>query len=109
IAQVWQAVLRVDKVGMNDNFFDLGGHSLLLVEVLHQLRDRLGLNLTMVDLFTYPTISALSQHLTRAREPGPSEPHVAAPPAARSESRRQRRSLRQAQRTTNTPEEDRDE
>src|SRR6185369_3765306 len=50
------------KVGLDDNFFDLGGHSLLLVQVHARLREELGLELSAIDLFKYPTIGSLAQH-----------------------------------------------
>jgi acyl-CoA synthetase (AMP-forming)/AMP-acid ligase II len=64
IATVWQEVLGVDRVGRNDNFFDLGGHSLLMVRVHIRLRDMFG-NLSLTDLFQYPTVSALARSLQR--------------------------------------------
>jgi amino acid adenylation domain-containing protein len=64
IAEIWQEVLALPKVGVDDNFFDLGGHSLLLVRVHRRLVRELQLNLPVVDLFQYPTIGALAQHLT---------------------------------------------
>ncbi len=64
IARVWQGVLDVDRVGVHDNFFDLGGHSLLLARVHQRLRELLPGDLPIVDLFRYPTVSALAQHLS---------------------------------------------
>ncbi|HEY0737362.1 MAG TPA: amino acid adenylation domain-containing protein, partial [Herpetosiphonaceae bacterium] len=63
IAAIWRAVLHIERVDRHDNFFDLGGHSLRLVQVRSKLREDLGCDLPMTDLFAYPTISALSQHL----------------------------------------------
>jgi len=62
IAAIWQALLKID-VGREDNFFDLGGHSLLLVQVQHQLGAALGRAITIVDLFRYPTIRTLAGFL----------------------------------------------
>jgi amino acid adenylation domain-containing protein len=67
IAEVWQAALQIDQVGAHDNFFDLGGHSLLMVRVRSKLRDALQTDLSIVDMFTYPTINALAQHITQAQ------------------------------------------
>jgi amino acid adenylation domain-containing protein len=64
IAAIWQDVLGVAKVGRNDNFFDLGGHSLLLTRVHGQLRQAFDKDITMVDLFRYTTVRALAQYLT---------------------------------------------
>jgi amino acid adenylation domain-containing protein len=67
ISEVWRSVLGVERVGVHDNFFDLGGHSLLMAEVHHKLReslpDGLGSHLAMVELFQYPTIASLARHL----------------------------------------------
>jgi amino acid adenylation domain-containing protein len=65
IAEIWQTVLKRDQVGIDDNFFDLGGHSLLLLQVLGRLREQLGRALPVVTLFQYPTIQALAAHLSR--------------------------------------------
>lgn len=63
IASVWQEVLKVDKVGTRDNFFDLGGNSLDIVMVAGKLKEVLGREIPAVTLFTYPTISSLESHL----------------------------------------------
>jgi amino acid adenylation domain-containing protein len=62
IATIWQEVLQVDKVGMEDNFFDLGGHSLLMVQLHFKLQITLERELSIIELFHYPTISSLSQY-----------------------------------------------
>ncbi len=60
IAAVWRDVLKVDKVGVEDNFFDLGGHSLLLAQVHSRLAPTLGEELALLDLFRYPTVGSLA-------------------------------------------------
>ncbi|BAZ50358.1 amino acid adenylation [Nostoc sp. NIES-4103] len=65
IADIWQAVLTMEKVGIYDNFFDLGGHSLLLVRVFNQLQQLQYQNLLMMDLFNYPTINSLARYLSQ--------------------------------------------
>lgn len=65
IAAVWQEYLKLDRVGINDNFFDLGGHSLLLTQVHSRLSEIFTTGLTIVDLFRYPTIYLLAKSLTR--------------------------------------------
>jgi non-ribosomal peptide synthetase component F/SAM-dependent methyltransferase/aryl carrier-like protein len=62
IATVWEDVLGVERVGRNDNFFDLGGHSLLMIRVHSRLRDS-HYNLSLTDLFQHPTVSALARVL----------------------------------------------
>ena len=67
IAQLWQQLLQIEKVGINDNFFDIGGHSLLLVQVHAKLRDMFSVDIAITHLFAYPTISYLSEYLTQAQ------------------------------------------
>ena len=62
IAEIWKQVLSAGKVGRNDNFFDLGGHSLLLAQVHRKLLD-LGHRVSMLDLFRSPTIASLAECL----------------------------------------------
>ncbi|HEX8276906.1 MAG TPA: amino acid adenylation domain-containing protein [Longimicrobiaceae bacterium] len=63
IAAAWEEVLEVERVGVEDNFFELGGHSLLLARLHRRLRDGLGRELSVVDLFRFPTVAALARHL----------------------------------------------
>lgn len=63
IAGVWREVLGVEQVGIHDNFFDLGGHSLRLLQVHLKLREILQRDLPLFELFQYPTVSALANHL----------------------------------------------
>jgi natural product biosynthesis luciferase-like monooxygenase protein len=64
IAKVWRDVLGRDDVGLDDNFFDLGGHSLLVVRAHRQLQDALGRALALTDLYRFPTIRKFSTFLT---------------------------------------------
>ncbi|MEM7712852.1 MAG: amino acid adenylation domain-containing protein [Cyanobacteria bacterium P01_A01_bin.68] len=66
IAQIWQQVLQVDKIGIHDNFFDLGGHSLSMVKVHSQLRQKFASNIPLVEMFRHPTISALVGYFSNA-------------------------------------------
>lgn len=63
IAAVWQEVLGVSSVGLDDNFFDLGGHSLLTVQVHRRLKEQMGRPLSITDMFRFPTIRALAAFL----------------------------------------------
>ena len=63
IAAIWADALGVPGVGMEDRFFDIGGHSLLMVEVHDQLRDKTGHTVALLDLFQYPTVRSLAQHI----------------------------------------------
>ena len=67
IAGVWREALGVEQVGVRDNFFNLGGHSLLLIRVNNRLREALRMELPVVELFKYPTVSALAEHLSRSK------------------------------------------
>ncbi|WP_036715381.1 condensation domain-containing protein, partial [Paenibacillus ehimensis] len=62
LAEVWQAVLGVEKVGILDNFFELGGDSIKALQVASRLLQA-GYKLVMKDLFQYPTVAALSPYL----------------------------------------------
>ena len=85
IAQIWREVLQVERVGIHDNFFDLGGHSLLLARVHRRLREVLPRELTVVELFQYPTIGALARYLS----PTEGEAITPRPGAGRARKRRE--------------------
>ncbi|WP_164018517.1 non-ribosomal peptide synthetase [Pyxidicoccus trucidator] len=63
LAGLWCETLRLERVGAEDNFFDLGGHSLLLAQVQYLLKSRLGHDMPMVKLFEFPTVRALAGYL----------------------------------------------
>ncbi len=63
VAELWRESLGLDQVGIHDNFFDLGGHSLLLVRIHEQLEEALGRELPRMVLFRNPTIASLGEHL----------------------------------------------
>lgn len=89
LAAVWTDVLDVASVGRNDNFFDLGGHSLLVARVYTRLRESLGYPIAMVDLFRFPTIQALAAHIASTASDTPSaSPELRKEAAARAELRR---------------------
>jgi natural product biosynthesis luciferase-like monooxygenase protein len=66
IAEVWRELLGVEAAGLHDNFFDLGGNSLLVVQAQARLGEALGRNLPVVKLFQYPTIHALAGFLDKS-------------------------------------------
>jgi natural product biosynthesis luciferase-like monooxygenase protein len=74
IAEIWTAALGVAEVGTKDNFFDIGGHSLLAISILKQLRDceKITKPLQMTDLFRYTTIEQLAQFIADSGDDGPS-------------------------------------
>lgn len=63
VAGMWQELLGVKKVGLHDNFFEMGGHSLLLVQLHYRLQAALSRDVPITTLFQYPTVSALTRHL----------------------------------------------
>nr|WP_034087188.1 non-ribosomal peptide synthetase [Streptacidiphilus albus] len=63
LSEIWCRVLERDRVGVEENFFDLGGHSLLLVRAQGAVNAELGCELSVVDLFSHPNVRALARHL----------------------------------------------
>ncbi len=63
LAAIWQGVLGVERVSVHDNFFDLGGHSLMMAQAHSRLQELLGREVPIVDLFRFPTIHQLATHL----------------------------------------------
>ena len=68
IAEIWAEVLDVKPIGVDANFFDLGGHSLSATRVVTRIREAFGVNLPLRLLFDSPTIEAVAAHITNARE-----------------------------------------
>ncbi len=68
LAGIWQEVLGVERVGMHDNFFDLGGNSLLVVQAYDRITEAMGEKLTLVELFQYPTVTLLAGRLSAGQE-----------------------------------------
>jgi amino acid adenylation domain-containing protein len=66
IAAIWQELLGRDRVGRHDHFFELGGHSLLAVQVATRVKDALGVELPLRDVFAQPTLQGLAEALAGA-------------------------------------------
>ena len=80
IAQIWREVLGLATVGVEENFFELGGNSLLLMQVLQhlqQLDSTISASLSAVALFQYPTISALAGYLNQSESASQSASQIA--------------------------------
>jgi amino acid adenylation domain-containing protein len=78
VSDVWRQVLGADHVGLEDNFFDIGGTSLLLVSVHSRLQALLNRKVPVADLFAYTTVRALASQLASAGTvsgPGNSTPN----------------------------------
>nr|MDJ0841827.1 amino acid adenylation domain-containing protein [Acidobacteriota bacterium] len=74
VIQIWSELLGTEDIGSHANFFDLGGDSLLATRVKTHLRDRLGADLSLQDLFTYPTPAALAARI--GEQTGPALPPI---------------------------------
>jgi acyl carrier protein len=89
--------LNVERVGRDDNFFDLGGHSLLMVRVHSAIRKSFPADVSMIDMFRFPTVKRLAEYLSHGAVALTSFSEVAARVAIRRESisrQRQSRLLR---------------
>jgi natural product biosynthesis luciferase-like monooxygenase protein len=71
IARVWQEALRVERLSIHDNFFDLGGHSLLMAHVHAKLREVLQTDVPVIELFKYPTVTSLAKYLNQKQNHHP--------------------------------------
>jgi amino acid adenylation domain-containing protein len=60
LVQIWSKILKVDKVGVQDNFFDLGGHSLLASYLMSQIQQQFAKDIPLIKLFQNPTIEQLA-------------------------------------------------
>ena len=85
IASVWKHVLRIGRVGTRDNFFDIGGNSLLLIKACRQLERELGRTISLTTLFEFPTIAGLAAHFGSEAKKGPVQRR---PPSRASAARR---------------------
>ncbi|MCG6137829.1 MAG: amino acid adenylation domain-containing protein [Nostoc sp. LLA-1] len=72
LAKFWVKLLKVKQVGIEDNFFDLGGHSLLLTQLIFQIRQTWKIELPLSSLFAMPTIALLAQSIETAQKTGSS-------------------------------------
>ena len=64
IAGIWAEMLGVDRVGVGDNFFALGGHSLLSTRMVARVREAFGVDVPLHKVFTDPTVAGLARALT---------------------------------------------
>ena len=72
LAGVWSKLLKIDRVGIHDNFFEIGGNSLMTLQVAVQVRELLGTDLPIVKLFQHPTIAQLANYLNEGKSAIPS-------------------------------------
>ncbi len=67
LAEIWRDVLKIERLGIEDNFFTLGGHSLLITQVVARIREALQVELPMRSFFEKPTIAGLALTITQMR------------------------------------------
>ncbi len=63
VAELWQETLGLPKVGTDDNFFDVGGHSLLIVRLHRRLQEMVDKPVALTDLYRFPTVRSLTEYL----------------------------------------------
>jgi amino acid adenylation domain-containing protein/thioester reductase-like protein len=71
LAEIWAKLLGFEKVGIHDNFFDLGGHSLLITQLLAKVRDTFKVNLSLSSLFELPTVANIAEKIAIAQQAKP--------------------------------------
>jgi hypothetical protein len=94
IAAVWREILAVDRLGRSDNVFDLGANSLLVMQATSKLQRTLGRDVSLVEMFRFPTVSALATHLGAAPAEAQPSGEAEARARARSDGMERRRQLR---------------
>lgn len=91
VLEIWKRVLKVESISIDDNFFDIGGHSLLMVQVHEQLQRMLQRTFPLIALLQHPTIRSIAGYLENSDGPGtPSSVEKAAQQRAALISQRQR-------------------
>jgi hypothetical protein len=93
VAEVWRGVLKASQVGLDDNFFDIGGTSVLLVSVRSQLQERLGRSIPVTWMFEFTTVRALAGKLAEGEVGASAKPAVSTSStlnAAQEQARKQR-------------------
>ncbi len=70
IITIWEEILHNKPQSYRDNFFDLGGHSLLAIQLIARISEKIGLKLSVVDVFHYPTLEAFIEYVTEKKASG---------------------------------------
>ena len=70
IAEAWRKILDIKQLSINDNFFEIGGHSLMMVKLHTLLEETLDTKLSVVELFQYPTIASQAKFLSTSKKEG---------------------------------------
>jgi acyl carrier protein len=72
LAEIWEQVLCLDRVGLYDNFFALGGTSILAVQLIEAMKQKFSIDLPIVKLFQYTDINSLAEYLSHNQNDSPS-------------------------------------
>ncbi len=67
LANIWQQILNIERVGIHENFFDLGGHSMLAMQLASRVREDFGIDLPIAAVFSSPTVAGLGDCLLQDR------------------------------------------
>jgi len=73
LAEIWHQILGIEPIGVHDDFFELGGHSLLATQLLSRMRDQLGVEMTLDQVFEKPTVEELAAAVDVPSEDGSQE------------------------------------
>ncbi|QHI35406.1 Linear gramicidin synthase subunit D [Kordia antarctica] len=68
LVAIWKDVLELEEIGITDNFFKLGGHSIKAIKVIHKLSEELEVKINIKNIFTYPTIKSLAAQVALAKK-----------------------------------------
>ena len=98
IAGMWAEVLRKERVGIHDNFFDLGGHSLHMLRIHSKLRKQFGRDIPIVELFRHSTVSTLARFISEGEAEPPASDQTSKRAANRQQMMNQQRQVRQQRR-----------
>ncbi len=90
LTTIWSELLEVEQVGIHNNFFDLGGHSLLLIKMQTKVSKLFNRKISMIELFEHPTIHTLAKHLASK--------HIKQPTPNRADNRRNQQTSTREQR-----------
>ena len=102
IARIWESQLAVDTIATEENFFDLGGTSLLMIQVCEQLKKEFEIHLSIIELFQYPTIRSLAKYIDKQLKTNKSSEEVDLQRSRKvSQSKQQRQKRRQYRKTKN--------
>jgi hypothetical protein len=88
LTAIWQEVFGVEPVGIYDDFFELGGESLIALQLLNRLRTAFQMDLSLRRFFEAPTIAGLAEAMAQTRDHGATAPAIV--PLSREAHRRQR-------------------